>query len=93
MAKRGRAGAALATAAIGSFVAGTVGTIGITDYAQQQLGDVVFVELPDVGRTLERGKFDASKLRAVVLGRRQRSVLRSVSREGCTRLGSPFIFG
>ena len=29
-------------------------TIGITDYAQQQLGDVVFVELPKVGRTLKK---------------------------------------
>ncbi|WP_043525893.1 glycine cleavage system protein GcvH [Litchfieldella xinjiangensis] len=33
---------------------GTV-TLGITDHAQQALGDVVFVELPDVGRTLESG--------------------------------------
>ena len=31
-------------------------TIGVTDYAQQQLGDVVFVELPAVGRTVERGE-------------------------------------
>ena len=31
-------------------------TIGITDYAQQSLGDVVFVELPDVGRTLTAGE-------------------------------------
>jgi glycine cleavage system H protein len=30
--------------------------VGITDYAQQQLGDVVFVELPDVGRTLAQGE-------------------------------------
>ena len=29
--------------------------IGITDYAQDQLGDVVFVELPEVGKTLEKG--------------------------------------
>ena len=29
--------------------------IGITDYAQQQLGDVVYVDLPDVGRTLNAG--------------------------------------
>jgi glycine cleavage system H protein len=29
--------------------------VGITDYAQNQLGDVVFVELPDVGRTVARG--------------------------------------
>ena len=32
-----------------------VGTVGITDYAQQQLGDIVFVELPEVGRTAEKG--------------------------------------
>jgi len=31
-------------------------TVGITDYAQGQLGDVVFVELPDVGRVVEAGK-------------------------------------
>ena len=31
-------------------------TIGISDYAQQALGDVVFVELPDVGRTLAVGE-------------------------------------
>jgi len=34
---------------------GTV-TVGITSYATDQLGDVVFVELPDVGRALEAGK-------------------------------------
>ncbi|HIJ43897.1 MAG: glycine cleavage system protein GcvH [Rhodospirillales bacterium] len=32
-----------------------VGTIGITDYAQGQLGDVVFVELPEVGQRLDKG--------------------------------------
>ena len=36
-------------------VDGDVGTVGITDYAQQQLGDVVFVELPEVGRKLKAG--------------------------------------
>ena len=30
-------------------------TVGITDYAQDQLGDVVFVELPEVGRQIARG--------------------------------------
>lgn len=30
--------------------------VGITDYAQKQLGDVVFVELPDVGRTVSKGE-------------------------------------
>jgi glycine cleavage system H protein len=36
-------------------VDGDVGTVGITDYAQQQLGDVVFVELPEVGREVHAG--------------------------------------
>jgi len=31
-------------------------TVGITDYAQEQLGDVVFVQHPDVGRTVKRGE-------------------------------------
>lgn len=34
-------------------VEGDRGTVGITDYAQKQLGDVVYVELPDVGRALK----------------------------------------
>ena len=37
-------------------IEGERATIGITDYAQQQLGDIVFVELPEVGRNLERGE-------------------------------------
>ncbi len=32
-----------------------VATVGITDYAQEQLGDLVFVELPEIGRTLSKG--------------------------------------
>jgi glycine cleavage system H protein len=32
-----------------------VGIIGITDYAQQQLGDVVFVEMPEIGSTVSKG--------------------------------------
>ena len=36
-------------------VSGTTARVGITDYAQQQLGDVVFVELPDVGQIFDRG--------------------------------------
>jgi len=35
---------------------GDIATIGITDYAQQQLGDVVFVELPKVGRALKKAE-------------------------------------
>jgi glycine cleavage system H protein len=36
-------------------IEGNVGTIGITDYAQKELGDVVFVELPQVDTELEAG--------------------------------------
>lgn len=36
-------------------VEGENGMIGISDYAQEQLGDVVFVELPEVGKLLDRG--------------------------------------
>jgi len=39
-------------------VDGAIGTVGITDHAQEQLGDVVFVELPEVGSTVAKG--DAS---------------------------------
>lgn len=34
---------------------GDVATVGITDYAQEQLGDIVFVETPDEGRELSQG--------------------------------------
>jgi len=37
-------------------VDGDRGRVGITDYAQKQLGDVVFLELPEVGRTLSAGE-------------------------------------
>jgi glycine cleavage system H protein len=37
-------------------VAGAEATVGITDFAQHQLGDVVFVELPEVGRVLKQGE-------------------------------------
>ncbi len=37
-------------------VAGDAGRVGITDYAQKQLGDVVFIEVPQVGRTLQQGE-------------------------------------
>ena len=36
-------------------VEGDSATVGITDYAQEQLGDIVFVELPDVGAMLDKG--------------------------------------
>ena len=37
-------------------VEGDVGTIGITAYAQEQLGDVVFVDLPEAGRAVAKGE-------------------------------------
>jgi glycine cleavage system H protein len=37
-------------------VTGSLGRVGITDFAQKQLGDVVFVELPDVGRAVSQGQ-------------------------------------
>jgi glycine cleavage system H protein len=37
-------------------LAGDSGKVGITDYAQQQLGDVVYVELPEVGAKLKQGQ-------------------------------------
>ena len=38
------------------LIDGDVVTVGITDYAQSQLGDVVFVELPKVGRALKKAE-------------------------------------
>ena len=37
-------------------VEGSIGTVGITDYAQNSLGDIVFVDAPKVGDTVEAGK-------------------------------------
>ena len=37
-------------------VEGDVGTVGISDYAQEQLGDVVYVELPEVGTTVAQNE-------------------------------------
>jgi glycine cleavage system H protein len=36
-------------------VEGAIGTVGVTDYAQKALGDVVYVELPKVGAAVEKG--------------------------------------
>lgn len=43
---------------------GDTATVGITDFAQGQLGDIVFVELPDVGTMVEKGK-DAAVVESV----------------------------
>lgn len=45
-------------------VEGETATVGITDYAQGQLGDIVFVELPDVGTMIDKGK-DAAVVESV----------------------------
>ncbi len=45
-------------------VEGEIATVGITDYAQGQLGDIVFVELPDEGKTFTRGD-DAAVVESV----------------------------
>jgi glycine cleavage system H protein len=37
------------------LVEGDTGTVGISDYAQEQLGDVVFVDLPEEGTALDKG--------------------------------------
>ena len=37
-------------------LAGSAARVGITDYAQKQLGDVVYLELPDVGRRVKKGE-------------------------------------
>ena len=37
-------------------ISGAEARVGITDYAQKQLGDVVFVELPEVGRKVKQGE-------------------------------------
>lgn len=36
-------------------VEGSTGIVGITNYAQEQLGDIVFVELPELGKVLKKG--------------------------------------
>jgi glycine cleavage system H protein len=46
------------------LVEGDTGTVGISDYAQGQLGDVVFVELPAIGKTLSQGD-DAAVVESV----------------------------
>jgi glycine cleavage system H protein len=38
------------------LVEGDTGTIGITDHAQEELGDIVYVDVPKVGARVERGK-------------------------------------
>ena len=37
-------------------VDGNAGVVGVTDYAQSQLGDIVFIELPPVGKIISKGE-------------------------------------
>ena len=58
-------------------VDGGIATVGITDYAQEQLGDLVFVELPEVGRAREEGRHGGGRrirqggIRRLCAGRRR----------------------
>lgn len=45
-------------------VDGDIATVGITDYAQHQLGDIVFVELPEEGKSFDKGD-DAAVVESV----------------------------
>ena len=45
-------------------VSGDIATVGITDFAQEQLGDIVFVELPDEGKLFTKGD-DAAVVESV----------------------------
>jgi glycine cleavage system H protein len=45
-------------------VEGDIATVGITEYAQGQLGDIVFVELPEIGAMIQQGK-DAAVVESV----------------------------
>ncbi|MFT3965707.1 MAG: glycine cleavage system protein GcvH [Sphingobium sp.] len=45
-------------------VSGDIATVGITDYAQEQLGDIVFVELPEEGKAFSKGD-DAAVVESV----------------------------
>ena len=45
-------------------VEGDVGVVGITDFAQEELGDLVYVELPEVGKHFSQGK-DAAVIESV----------------------------
>ncbi len=63
---------------------GDVATIGITDYAQTQLGDVVFVELPKVGRAFKKAEaaavVEASRRRPMSTHRSRAKWSRSTTR-------------
>ena len=47
---------------------GDIGTVGITDYAQAQLGDVVYVELPDIGKAVTGQAGPGTEVKLMVRG-------------------------
>jgi len=67
-------------------VDGDVGTVGITDYAQKQLGDVVFVEVPEAGRVLAKGD-EAAVVESVKAASEVYAPVAGTVAEGNTALG------
>jgi glycine cleavage system H protein len=67
-------------------VEGDTGTIGISNYAQEQLGDVVFVELPETGKTLTKGA-EAAVVESVKAASEVYTPVRGTVTESNTSLG------
>ena len=67
-------------------VDGDIGTVGITDYAQGQLGDIVFVDLPEEGKELAKGD-DAAVVESVKAASDVYSPVSGTVLEGNSELG------
>ena len=67
-------------------VDGDIGTVGITDYAQGQLGDIVFVDLPEEGKELAKGD-DAAVVESVKAASDVYSPVSGTVLEGNAELG------
>jgi len=67
-------------------VDGEVATVGITEYAQKQLGDVVFVEVPEAGKTLAKGD-EAAVIESVKAASEVYAPVSGTVTEGNTDLG------
>jgi glycine cleavage system H protein len=67
-------------------VDGETGTVGISDYAQGQLGDIVFVEVPEEGRSLKKGD-EAAVVESVKAASDVYSPVGGTVIEGNARLG------
>jgi glycine cleavage system H protein len=68
-------------------VEGGIATIGITDYAQAQLGDILFVQLPPPGRPLTKGK-EAALVESIKVASDILSPVTGVVREGNSAIES-----